>query len=71
MSEWAETRTFQLSRRLSVEMTVGPGGFVCEWSPDMPERLTPKEWKRYRAARHSMLTALAERLGGPVVCLEL
>ena len=50
-SEAAESRTFRLSRRVSVTLTVGLGGLVVEWEPDMPERLTAKELRRYRVAR--------------------
>lgn len=71
MSEAAETKTFRLSKRLSVEITVGTGGIVCEWDPELPERLTAKELRRYRAARAEMLKCLAERVGGGVVCVEV
>jgi hypothetical protein len=70
MTEAAESRTFRLSRRVSVEMTVGPGGFVVEWTPAMPARLTSKELRRYRAARHEMVSRLAERLGGTVLVVD-
>lgn len=71
LSEKAEAKTFRLSKRLSVEITAGAGGIVCEWHPELPERLTAKELRRYRQARHEMLTRLAERVGGAVVCVEL
>jgi hypothetical protein len=71
MTEAAESKTFRLSRRLSVEITAGAGGLVAEWQPDMPDRLTAKELRRYRAARHEMAARLAERLGRAVVLLEL
>jgi len=71
MSEQAESKTFRLSRRLSVEITVGAGGMVVEWHPEMPDKLTAKELRRYRAARHEMLLRLSERTGGAVVCIEL
>lgn len=71
LSEQAERETFRLSRRLSVEITVGVGGIVCEWDPDMPEELTAKELRRYRAARHEMLQQLAKATGGAVICMEV
>lgn len=70
-SEAATTKTFRLSKRLTVEITVGPAGMVCEWAPTMPKTLTAAELKAYRLARHEMLEHLAGRLGGGVVCVEL
>ena len=69
-TEAAETKTFRLSKWLSVEITVGVGGMTCEWLPDMPDKLTAKELKRYRVARAEMLKRLAERIGGAVVVVE-
>jgi len=71
MSEAAARKTFRLSGRVAVEITAGPGGIVCEWDPAMPERLTAKEMRAYRLARHEMLTRLAERLGGAVLVVEV
>ena len=71
--EWAMTRTVRLSRRFTVDLTAGPGGYICEWWPDRPEPsrpLTPKEVRRYRAARHELLTELGARLGGNILVLE-
>jgi hypothetical protein len=70
-SEAAECKTFRLSNRLSIEITAGPAGFVCEWDPARPERLTAGELRRYRAARHEMLSRLAERLGVRITCVEI
>jgi hypothetical protein len=33
-AKWALTRTVSINNNLSVTMTAGPGGFVCEWVPD-------------------------------------
>lgn len=70
-SESATCKTFRLSKRLTVEITVGPAGMVCEWAPTMPKTLTASELKAYRRARDEMLAHLAGRLGGNVVCVEL
>ncbi|RRQ22912.1 hypothetical protein D6C00_13900 [Thiohalobacter thiocyanaticus] len=70
-SEAAETRTYRLSHRLTVEITAGPGGMVCEWDPARPERLTGKELKAYRRARQEVLQRLAERTGSNVLVLEM
>jgi hypothetical protein len=71
MSESAEAKTFRLSRRLKVDITVGAGGMVVEWDPEQPDKLTAKELKRYRAARAEMLSRLSGRIGGAVVVVEL
>jgi hypothetical protein len=71
MSEAAISRTFVLSRRLSVEITAGTGGMVVEWHPDVPERLTGGELRRYRRARNEMLGELAKRLGGDILVVEM
>jgi len=70
-SESAESKTFRLSRRLSVDITVGAAGMTCEWDPELPERLTAKELRLYRVARAEMLKRLAERVGGAVVVVEV
>jgi hypothetical protein len=69
--DWAITRTVRISRTLSVEMTAGPGGFVCEWLRDRPRRLSRKEIKKYRNARNALLGEVAERLGGNVLVVEI
>jgi len=77
-AEWALTKEVRLSGRLSLTMTIGPGGFVCEWEPDRPDLLgikdlTETEWARYRAARAEMLCALADKQGlkGNIPVVEL
>jgi hypothetical protein len=59
--------------KLSVTMTCGPGGFVCEWSPATPSFKQLKKWerKRYRAGRNALLAEVAERIGGNVLVLEV
>jgi hypothetical protein len=69
MSEAAESKTFRLSKDLSVEITVGLGGIVCEWTPATPRKLSARELNRYRAARDEMLTRLAQIVGGRVLCI--
>ena len=41
--EWALSRTITVRKhpRLVVELTAGPGGMTAEWSPDMPNGLSP------------------------------
>jgi hypothetical protein len=51
-------------------MTAGPGGFVCQWSPDVPQRLTHSEQRRYRRARNDLLAEVAQRMGGGVLVIE-
>ena len=67
----AAAKTFRLSKRLAVEITVGAGGMTCEWDPAMPAKLTAKELDRYRQGRNEMLRRLAEMVGGNVVMIEI
>lgn len=67
----AEAKTFRLSRRLSVEFTVGATGMLCEWDPAPPDALTKKELRAYRAARSQMLARFAEIVGVRVACVEI
>lgn len=63
-------KTFLLSKRLAVEITVGLGGMTVEWDSVMPAKLTTKELYRYRQGRNEMLRRLAEMVGGSVVVVE-
>ena len=69
--EKAESKTFRLSRRLSVEITAGAGGMVVEWDLATPDWLTARELRRYRAARAEMVKRLAGRIGAAVAVVEL
>jgi hypothetical protein len=69
-AELGESRTFRLSQRLTVELTVSGIGITAEWQPGLPAKLTTKEMRRYRQARDSMLQRLADRTGGVVAVLE-
>ena len=69
--DWALTRSVRISRSLTAEMTAGPAGFVVEWFPDRPRRLSRKEIKKYKNARNALLGEVAVRLGGNVLLIEL
>ncbi|GMR20199.1 MAG: hypothetical protein BMS9Abin36_0794 [Gammaproteobacteria bacterium] len=69
-AESVDTKTFRLSRRLSVELSVSSIGIVAEWLPDPPDKLTYGELSKYRKARGVMLERLADKLGGAVVLIE-
>ena len=71
-SEKADRKTYRLSERLSVEITVGVSGMVCEWEPSIPgDGLTRQEMQSYRQARGEMLHRLAAMIGGRVLCIDL
>lgn len=57
---------------LAVRFCLQTGHFDAEWLPRPP---TKRQWRRvldrYRGARLEFLSAVAGRLGGPVVCLEV
>ena len=67
--EWAITRRCQLSPTLAVEITVGPGGMICEWDP-MPPTLTPTQVKKYRKFRDEMIGEFSRRSGQTVAVIE-
>jgi hypothetical protein len=55
----------------SVQFTFKDGAAHAEWSPTLPiARDFPRIEAGYFAARHRFLTALAERVGGTVLCIE-
>lgn len=55
----------------SVRFSFAEGAARAEWSPTLPTaRDYPRIEAGYFAARHRFLTALAERLGGTVLCIE-
>lgn len=66
-----DRQSFQLSCRLVVTITIGANGLVAEFDPEMPAKLTDKELRRYRAARHEMAERLAEKLGGRVAIVGI
>ena len=40
MSDQAAHKTFRLSERVSIDITVGPRWFVIQWDPRKPDQLT-------------------------------
>lgn len=74
MGESAETKTFKISDRCSVTITVGIGGYVSEWDPKTPGEMggaTDAEKVAYYAARHEMLSRLAVRNGMNIAVIDL
>jgi len=69
--EQAVSKTFRLSKRLAVEMTLGPAGWTCEWVPEVPAHLSRKEQRAYLRARREMFERLSEIVGGTVAVLDL
>ena len=55
----AESKTFRLSRRLSIEITAGVEGMVVEWDPSIPYELTANESVEYHKAMAEMLAGIA------------
>jgi hypothetical protein len=59
---------FYLAAKHGAAITLG-----CEWHPHVPSPRDARrkvDLDRYRSARHQFLEAIAERLGGTVLCLE-
>jgi hypothetical protein len=58
----------------SISFRAKAGGIEAVWSPDIPPARKLRriiESGKYHQARHDFLSALAQRLGGAVVCLDL
>jgi hypothetical protein len=56
----------------TVTMTVSiiagqPVGIECEWSPDLPRRLSKKRKAEYIAKRDTAMAALATAIGGNII----
>ncbi len=64
----AMTRTWRVGRR-KVTLTAPQirssqvATATIEWAPDMPRRLSRKEWKQYRAGRDAAFAGLCGDLG--------
>jgi hypothetical protein len=71
--EWAISKRVQITRRLSVTLTAGPGGMTAEWDPDVPKpgSLGPRAHARYFSGRHQLLSEVAKRLGAGVLVIDL
>lgn len=61
--EKAESKTFRLSDRLSVDIKVSAEGVMCVWDPEVPKKLTAKEMARYEKGRNAMIARWAELQG--------
>ena len=69
--EWTITRSARISGVFRVDITVGPGGMCCEWSPDRPKKLTPAQFERYRKVRDEAIAAVAERMGANIAVVDV
>ena len=72
----ALTRSFRVGRRtVTVTMPTPRKGearcMTMEWTPDMPKRLSKREWRRYRAGRDAAVAELAELAGVKVMIVEM
>ena len=72
----ALTSTFRVGARI-VTMTIPR---VCrgevsrttaEWDPDLPQRLSKREWLQYRAGRDVAMTELARGAGVKAMIIEV
>jgi len=69
-------RSFKVGRR-SVTLSVprpkagAPVALAAEWSPDLPRRLSKREWREYRAGRDALVADIAKAIGGTVLGVEL
>ena len=72
-AEWAITKTIQINRTLSVEMTMGPGGWITEWTPSLEAafKMSKQEFKIYVRGRSELAHEVAARLGKSVAIIDL
>jgi hypothetical protein len=69
------SRTFQVGER-TVTLTIPRPtkgravSVACEWSPDVPVRLSPMEWREYVAGRTAALAEVAAELGLHVAVID-
>lgn len=49
----------------------GVAPLECQWSPDVPPRLTPAELAQYRRGRDTLIAEAAAILGGPAIVAEV
>jgi hypothetical protein len=65
------TKRVKLSKRYAVDMTLClGGGFVCEWQPSVPMRLSKSELQAYREGRNALVAEYAAETGEKVLLIE-
>ncbi len=53
----------KVNKKFTVEITATRMGIFCEWSPELPQKLSQTEFERYRCARHEAVAELAKKYG--------
>ena len=72
----ALTRSFPVGHRI-VTMTMptlrrGKLRYMTiEWAPDMPRRLSKREWRQYRGGRNAAVAELAKGAGMKAAIIEI
>ena len=70
VSQWqVGRRTVRLVQDVHV-VTGSVGVMRCEWMPDMPRKLSEREWREYRAGRDQHHQRVANIVGGAVAVVE-
>ena len=70
------TTAFRVGRRI-VTMTIPTlrrgevSHTTVEWYPDVPQRLSKREWRQYRAGRDVAMTELARGAGVKAAIIEV
>jgi hypothetical protein len=64
----AMVRTFRVGKRkvtltISNPKNVATLHMAAEWEPDVPRRLSKREWKQYREGRDKVFAELCEQTG--------
>jgi hypothetical protein len=59
--------TATIRKNLSVEISIGPEGMKCCWTPSVPPRLTGPQFEKYRSARDALLAEAAAKMGQSIL----
>ncbi|ARN80923.1 hypothetical protein DSM21852_00760 [Methylocystis bryophila] len=62
----AVSTKFRVGKKFVCEMSFGPSGLACEWSPRVPDHLSKKDLRTYRQRRDMLLAEVAALIGAPV-----
>lgn len=62
-------RAVTLTQDINMSRGPGVGHLRCEWTPDLPRKLSRAELRQYRAGRDAHYQRVANIIGGTVACL--
>lgn len=57
--------------RLVAEFILTHKGFQCEWTPDVPKKLTAEEIRRYKEARNAAVKEVNEKFNAGMLVIDV